>query len=122
MGAAPNLTVEWFSSSPLFGGDEFCVLLMCDTLGEAAAAAERIRVHVASLAFAEAPLLKVTASIGVAVADADPAGAGLRALLAVADEALYEAKALGRTAPAPASRLGSRPLAGAGPPVAAPVA
>ena len=79
-----------------FGGDEFCVLLLCDTLGEAAAAGERIRARIAELspASAESP---VTASVGVAIAEPTPTSkVDLTALVAAADQALYEAKTSGR--------------------------
>lgn len=78
-----------------FGGDEFCVLLSCGTPEEAAAAAERICARIGRLGFAT-PGLHVTASVGVAVADAAVVTADLPWLVANADQALYEAKTAGR--------------------------
>jgi diguanylate cyclase (GGDEF)-like protein len=75
-----------------FGGDEFCALLFCVDAGDALATAERIRLAVEGLTFAEAKL-RVTASIGVAMA---PGGVDLPELMAAADRALYRAKRAGR--------------------------
>ncbi len=71
-----------------YGGEEFVVLLPDAAHDDALAAAERLR-----LAAAEVRTVAVTVSIGVAVC-ADGADGG--ALLATADTALYQAKALGR--------------------------
>lgn len=78
-----------------FGGDEFCALVLCDTLDEAVAAAERIRSHIHSLTFADLRMA-VTASVGVVLAPPSQAAIGLAALMAAADRALYEAKTAGR--------------------------
>lgn len=78
-----------------FGGDEFCALLSCGTFEEATAAAERICARIGRLGFATFGL-RVTASVGVAVADASVATVDLPWLLATADQALYEAKTAGR--------------------------
>jgi diguanylate cyclase (GGDEF)-like protein len=86
-----------------FGGEEFVVLLAgpaAGASGELEAVAERIRTRVAALRV-EVPtpdgplsISGLTVSIGVAVAPAE--GADLRALLQVADTALYAAKRAGR--------------------------
>ena len=78
-----------------FGGDEFCAFLAVDALDDALAAAERIRAQVSQLRFADAAL-RVTASIGVAVIDSDHCDLDLAAAVAVADQALYQAKTDGR--------------------------
>jgi diguanylate cyclase (GGDEF)-like protein len=76
-----------------YGGEEFVVL--APDMGAAAgrAAAERIRLAVAT-ALADAGDPAPTISIGVASAPDE--GAGLEALLRLADSRLYEAKRLGR--------------------------
>ncbi|HET7488355.1 MAG TPA: GGDEF domain-containing protein [Acidimicrobiales bacterium] len=77
-----------------FGGDEFCALMVCDSLDEAAAVGDRIRCNIAGLRFA-CPELEATASVGVAVAH--PADVGdVARLVEVADQALYDAKTAGR--------------------------
>jgi diguanylate cyclase (GGDEF)-like protein len=78
-----------------FGGDEFCALVLVETLGEAAAAADRIRARIGSLVF-DLPDLAVTASVGVALGRRGLDGADLDSLVAAGDAALYEAKAAGR--------------------------
>jgi diguanylate cyclase (GGDEF)-like protein len=80
-----------------FGGDEFCALLFCAGAADARATAERIRLAVAGLAFAD-PRLSVSASVGLATAPATGADAALDLpeLLAAADRALYRAKYDGR--------------------------
>ena len=78
-----------------FGGDEFCALVLVETLGEAAAAADRIRARIQSLVF-DPPDLAVTASVGVALGRWDHGVADLDALVDAGDAALYEAKAGGR--------------------------
>jgi diguanylate cyclase (GGDEF)-like protein len=74
-----------------YGGEEFAVLLPgCGVIGEALAAAERLRAAISS----RAADLDVTVSAGVAVAPLhgrDPAS-----LVAAADAALYRAKHAGR--------------------------
>jgi len=88
-----------------YGGDEFTILLTNTPLDEGIAVAERIR---ESIAESTAPTtskqaVRVTISIGVA---AYPRDAGQRdALLHVADQAMYRAKALGRNRVAVAGDL-----------------
>ena len=92
-----------------FGGDEFCALLFCSGPVDARATAERIRLRIEALGFAD-PRLTVTASVGLATTPA----LDLPELIAEADRALYRAKAAGRnrvevaarpeTSPVPAAR------------------
>src|SRR5471030_2490403 len=85
-----------------FGGEEFVVLLIDADLDSAAFVAERIRASVAGalISVPQQTQVSVTVSIGVAcLAGGDHGGedeAIARALVANADEALYQAKATGR--------------------------
>jgi diguanylate cyclase (GGDEF)-like protein len=74
-------------------GDEFALVLPETEADGARAAAERIRAEIARLAVAGPERLRVTVSAGVA--ESGPDGTG-QELLAVADRALYRAKAGGR--------------------------
>src|SRR5471030_80226 len=85
-----------------FGGEEFVVLLIDADLDSAAFVAERIRASVAGalIGVSQETQVSITVSIGVAClagdgheGDAEPIA---RALIANADEALYQAKATGR--------------------------
>jgi diguanylate cyclase (GGDEF)-like protein len=80
-----------------FGGDEFCALLFCAGRDEAWATAERIRLRIEALTFAD-PLLSATASVGLATAPVVGADitVDLPELMADADRALYRAKHDGR--------------------------
>ena len=96
-----------------FGGEEFVILLPHAREVDALAVAERLRVHIASLAIpvddsdASGPSVKVTISVGVAALDG--VSRELTDMLTAADSALYHAKETGRnkthvvTANAPAS-------------------
>jgi diguanylate cyclase (GGDEF)-like protein len=78
-----------------FGGEEFLVLVIGQTLSGATKLAERLRAGIAEHPFdidADSPL-KVTASLGVAQRKPDES---LEALIHNADLALYEAKRAGR--------------------------
>lgn len=79
------------------GGEEFVVVLRGVGRDAAAACAERIRLALERAEFSsEGSSLRVTASVGVATSDEvalDPAG---KALVDLADQRLYEAKATGR--------------------------
>ena len=74
------------------------------SVAQAMQAAERLRSEFASLQFADLPI-SPTVSVGLAMAS--EAGRNLSVLLALADQALYRAKADGRdrVAPAPFIRL-----------------
>jgi diguanylate cyclase (GGDEF)-like protein len=77
-----------------FGGEEFCILLPETTSNTAAQVAERVRVAVGN----ETSVLPeaVTVSIGVAVVDGGRTPMELAVVLALADQALYQAKLEGR--------------------------
>jgi diguanylate cyclase (GGDEF)-like protein len=79
-----------------FGGDEFAVLMPETNLTEAVAVAERIRRAVEGLNFrgTDEVVIPVTLSVGVAHLSRSERTAA--ALLAAADRAVYQAKALGR--------------------------
>ena len=85
-----------------FGGEEFVVLLIDADLESANLVAQRIRAGVADQAFLlpEGEALPVTVSIGVAALDDaegdDPIEDAASALVAQADQALYQAKQNGR--------------------------
>ena len=76
------------------GGEEFAILLQDTKLDPALETAERLRIHMASVPVEHAPPLWVTASFGVAILDAEISS--VQQWLALADEALYEAKRTGR--------------------------
>lgn len=81
-----------------YGGEEFAVLLPASSIEGAAALAERIRVAVERLRlpYLEASTGRhVSVSIGVAACVPGQAGSP-SSLVAAADEALYQAKAVGR--------------------------
>jgi diguanylate cyclase (GGDEF)-like protein len=78
-----------------FGGEEFCLLLHDVSPAEARAVAERLRQGVGSLAFGPEGL-RVTVSVGLAVADWSRPDQTLSELIATADKRLYEAKSDGR--------------------------
>ncbi len=79
-----------------YGGEEFCVLLPGAGAVEAAAAAERIRASIerAATTLPDGTVVRVTASLGVALCPDH--GSAARDLLAAADGALYRAKGDGR--------------------------
>ena len=78
-----------------FGGDEFVVLMPETTLPEAMAVAERIRRGVESIVLKSGDA-SVPASVSVGVALFPSHGRTASDLLAAADRAVYQAKALGR--------------------------
>jgi diguanylate cyclase (GGDEF)-like protein len=96
-----------------FGGEEFVILLPGTDVTEARRVAERLRCRISRMAVpADDVMVSVTVSVGVAIRSLH--GEDLLDLLAAADVALYQAKALGRDriclpavgtpAPAPAPR------------------
>jgi len=79
-----------------FGGDEFAILMPETTLAEAMTVAERVRrgVEAIGLKLSDGTTVAASVSIGVSVF---PGHAGTASeLLAAADRAVYQAKALGR--------------------------
>jgi len=80
-----------------YGGEEFAVILPNQSLKGAASVAERIRTRVEQLQVPNrlAPSQRVTVSIGAATAIASPENSASD-LVAIADEALYRAKHMGR--------------------------
>ena len=78
-----------------FGGEEFCLLLRDADRDRALAVAERIRGQVERLTCAN-PDVRVTISVGLAVADPTRPDQTLSELIELADRKLYEAKNDGR--------------------------
>jgi diguanylate cyclase (GGDEF)-like protein len=79
------------------GGDEFILILPRTAIETARIIAERVRTSVAGARFRlrrDLPPLRLTASIGIAVADS--ADAGRTELIKIADDRLYAAKESGR--------------------------
>ena len=77
------------------GGEEFAILLPETSLARAKIVAERIRKRVAAgILIAHAVRFQISASVGVA--EALVSMSGVDALMAAADKALYQAKALGK--------------------------
>jgi diguanylate cyclase (GGDEF)-like protein len=79
-----------------FGGDEFAVLMPETNLTEAVAVAERIRRAVEDLNFRGTDETVVPVTISIGVAHLSRSERTSSALLAAADRAVYQAKALGR--------------------------
>ena len=77
-----------------FGGEEFCVFLPGVAIAEARVLAERVRVAVEAAALPGDQ--RLTISVGVATVDGGSGPRELRAVLRVADRALYDAKRAGR--------------------------
>jgi diguanylate cyclase (GGDEF)-like protein len=79
-----------------FGGDEFAILMPETKLAEALAVAERIRRGVEGIELKAADGSTVAASVSIGVAQYPGHGNSGSELLAAADRAVYQAKALGR--------------------------
>jgi diguanylate cyclase (GGDEF)-like protein len=80
-----------------YGGEEFVIIFEDGTAAEAEALAERVRIAVATAPFTGEglePARPVTISIGLALLPHH--GLDVAALLQLADEAMYQAKAAGR--------------------------
>ena len=99
-------SVRIFDVCTRFGGEEFAVMMPGGTVESAGAIAERIRQRVEAYQRSEFDLadLRVTASIGVAVA---PPGVTARELIERADRALYHAKKAGKNRVSTASGDGT---------------
>jgi diguanylate cyclase (GGDEF)-like protein len=112
-----------------FGGEEFVLLLPQTVEGDATRIAERLRRFVEGMQIPiderpEAPLVKVTISIGV-TAMAQDVPRALTDLLAAADSALYQAKQAGRNrvaAAVPADDMGMQAALSRTAPAADPMA
>ncbi|HRK01340.1 MAG TPA: sensor domain-containing diguanylate cyclase [Oligoflexia bacterium] len=76
-----------------YGGDEFVVVLMGPNVDDSLGLAETIRARIASKKGLSRP---ITASLGLAWTGSGVRRRDYRALLKAADEAMYEAKRLGR--------------------------
>ena len=83
-----------------FGGDEFCAYLADMSETRARLIAEEVRLVVAEECI-EWGSHSFTTTISIGVASSGPGRSSLRTLLAVADEALYRAKAAGRNCVSP---------------------
>ncbi len=78
-----------------FGGEEFVVILPGATAEQAASVMERIRAGIAAMRWKRHPERSITASFGIACADA-ATGWSAERCLTEADQALYLAKSNGR--------------------------
>ena len=97
-----NLVAASIQSDDLFGrlgGEEFGCLLADTSITRALQTAERVRCKFEALRL---PDLAINPTVSVGVAMASEAARNLPALLAIADRALYRAKADGRNRVAPA--------------------
>ena len=81
-----------------YGGEEFAILLPETDAEHAAAVAEAIRQHVEDLGIEhpDSPFDRVTVSLGIVTCVPPRDGTGLEAFIGVADQALYDAKRMGR--------------------------
>jgi two-component system cell cycle response regulator len=91
-----NASLRPYDMVGRYGGEEFLIVASSADARGILAVAERIRKAIESTPFAiDAGQIRVTASLGVA-ASSDPSSFDSQALLRLADEALYRAKAHGR--------------------------
>lgn len=94
VGAVIGANVRPQDSAGRYGGDEFAVVIGPAPEGSARVIAERIRQQVEQLHLPRAPDLRLSSSIGLAVAQQERTT--LRSWIDAADGALYRAKELGR--------------------------
>lgn len=96
--AVADLLIQRSRESDLlarFGGEEFCAVLTDSDLDQALNWAERARSSIEQLRFSGLPDLRITASFGVArLAEQDELTSDV--LFSQADQAVYQAKRLGR--------------------------
>ncbi len=100
--AFSRLVADSIQTGDLFarlGGEEFACLLIDAPMAEALRLAERVRSKFEAMRFAG---LQTDTTVSVGVAMAGDTGRDLSSLLAIADRALYRAKAEGRNRVAPA--------------------
>jgi diguanylate cyclase len=94
VGAVIGANVRPQDSAGRYGGDEFAVVIGSAPEGSARMIAERIRQQIEQLHLPGAPDLRLSSSIGLAVAQLERTT--LRSWIDAADGALYRAKELGR--------------------------
>lgn len=96
VGSLINEEIRTTDLGARYGGEEFCILLSESTLDEAYQFCERLRKKISNLSFEPSgnSSLNVTCSMGVT--EFNDRDASLQNLLNQADEALYEAKEMGR--------------------------
>lgn len=79
-----------------YGGEEFMVILPNSTIGQAAAAAERIRRSIAGIAFQPNGVKSVSVTVSLGLAQFQPDRETASDLIQRADQALYRAKRQGK--------------------------
>ncbi|MBS0561758.1 MAG: GGDEF domain-containing protein, partial [Proteobacteria bacterium] len=85
-----------FDSVARYGGEEFAVVMPATDADSAAAAGERLRAAVEGLRFSADSGESFSLTVSVGTVCSGTAGCAAEALLAKADEALYDAKRRGR--------------------------
>ena len=76
------------------GGEEFAIIMSCDSDTVAKKLAETIRMKTEEIIIKQSQPLTITVSVGIAIND--PEGADLAGMLKLSDKRLYQAKSLGR--------------------------
>ena len=79
-----------------FGGEEFIIVLSHATMTEALEKAEKIRTRIEKLSIKEAEELHCTISTGITTVDWHKKETNLNEVIRVADNAMYEAKGMGK--------------------------
>lgn len=93
---AIRVAVRDYDLPARFGGDEFVILMPEATLEEATAVAERLREAVAAIELRTVDSSRVAATVSIGLAVFPAHGSTPPEMLAAADRAVYQAKALGR--------------------------